>query len=109
MDFDDFMDAAQAAWKMGRDAAKRGFWYVAIYEYGKAVGLLEMFSMLQEAGSVQLDDQQQRALASLIGAIDAEYAKALRLAGNGHPRENPAPGFSEALELMRQDLDEIFS
>ena len=109
MDFDDFMDAAQAAYRAGRNSGKRGFWYVAIYEFGKAVGMLQTLSMMHDAGMVQLTAQQEQALAALIAGIDLEYTKAMRLAGNGHPKENPTSGFSEALECMKEDLDEIMS
>lgn len=109
MDFEDFLDAAQAAHKSGRDAAKRGLWYVAMYEYGRVLGMLDMMAMLQDAGHIKISPQQEKALAALIGSIETEYEKAILLAGNGHPKENPAPGFSDALDRMREDLDEIFS
>ena len=109
MGFDELMDAAQSAYRSGRNAAKRGIWYLALYEYGRALGLLEAGIILIDAGAFHLDDQQSKALASLIGGIRAEYLKAIRLSGNGHPKENPAPGFSEALDAMKEDLDEIMS
>ncbi len=109
MGFDELMDAAQAAYRSGRNAAKRGMWYIALYEYGRAVAFLESVVIMSDAGAFKLDVDQDQALAALMGGIQAEYQKASRLAGNGHPKENPAPGFSEALDCMKEDLDEIMS
>lgn len=109
MGFDELVDASQAAYRSGRDAAKRGMWYIALYEYGRAIAFLEATIIMVDAGALKLDADQDRALAVLMGGIRAEYAKATRLSGNGHPKENPAPGFSEALECMKEDLDEIMS
>lgn len=109
MGFDELMDAAQAAYRSGRDAAKRGMWYVALYEYGRAIAFLEAVVIMVDAGSFSLDPEQDQALASLMAGIRSEVLKAGRLSGNGHPKENPAPGFSEALACMKEDLDEIMS
>lgn len=109
MDFDDLMDAAQGAYRSGRNAAKKGVWYVALYEYGHALGLLEATAILIDNGTIRIDEQQRQALVALIGGVQAEHLKSSRLSGNGHPKQNPAPGFSEALERMKEDLDEIMA
>lgn len=109
MGFDELMDASQAAYRSGRNAAKRGIWYVALYEYGRAIAFLEAVVIMIDAGAIKLDADQDKALAALMAAIRSEHMKATRLAGNGHPKENPAPGFSEALDCMKEDLDEIMS
>jgi hypothetical protein len=107
--FDELMDAAQSAYRSGRNAAKRGIWYLALYEYGRALGLLEAGIIFIDSGVIHMDDQQNQAFAALLGGIRSEYLKAVRLSGNGHPKENPAPGFSEAIDAMKEDLDEIMS